>query len=100
MKNEKIIFVSTHENVNFEKKYQSHFSSEKRPGRSSVEITLLADLQCVEVKNENDRVIIPLVNIAFLKLESKISKEKAEADKKEAAKPKNNPKLNPIKKPK
>ena len=51
MLNQKIVFVRTHENVNFEKIYQNHFSTEPRPGRSQVKIDLIPEIQCVQISN-------------------------------------------------
>lgn len=100
MLDKKIVFVRTHENVNFEKTYQNHFSTEKRPGRSQVQINLIPELQCVQIHNDQDSVVVPLVNIAFLKLEGKLIIDSRKAAAEEAAKPKSTIKSHQIKKPK
>ena len=95
----KIIFARTYENVQFQGKYQNHFSEDARPGHAAVSITLHEEINCIEVNSSTDSALIPLVNIAFMKLDSPLAETKRAEAAAEEAKPKNNPVLNTVKKP-
>ena len=99
MKNEKIIHMKVHQAVNFEKALVSYFSENPGPGRTGAKMTIVDNLQAVLVEGPTDRALVPFVNIAFMKLDSKASQEKEKADKKEAAKPKSTVKSHEIKRP-
>ena len=95
----KIINVRTHEAVTLGKKLDTNFTAYNRGNRKAVEIELLPELMAVQISSQEDCVIVPLVNIAFLKPETKYSRKKEEAAKKEAEKPKVNPKESKVSKP-
>ncbi len=95
----KIIHIKTHESVIFGKTQQQNFFNKDVPGRGRVEMVLKPEIACVEMKNEIDHVLIPVVNIAFMKLATEASKAKESAKAKEASKPKTNTKPSDIKKP-
>lgn len=99
MKNEKIIALRVHQSVVFNGTHVSNFTARGGAGKAPADMTILADMNCVLVEDKNDRALIPFVNIAYMKLESKRSIKKEEEKAKEAAKPKNNPKLNTVKRP-
>ncbi len=96
----KIIQVRTHESVNLDGKGNTNFSVEAYSNRPGYEIELIPELTSVQISSESDSVIVPLVNVAFMKTETKYSKAKYQAKEKEAKKPKNNPALNKVNRPK
>lgn len=98
MKNETIIHMRVHQAVNFEKCLVSYFSNVGAPGKSKAKMTIL-DSQCVLVEGPTDRVLVPFVNVAFMKLESKAALKKIKDDEREAAKPKSTLKSQDIKRP-
>ncbi len=95
----KIIHVRTHENVVLDGNLENNFMAINRNRRPSTKMQLIKELNCIEISSEKDSVLVPMVNIAFIKVESPYSLEKEAAAKAEAAKPKSNPKLNTVKKP-
>lgn len=86
LESSKIIHVKVHEAVNFEKALVTYFSTIGGPGRTAAKMTLLKDIQCILVEGPKDRAIVPLVNIAYIKIESDLSKEKEEKKKAELEK--------------
>ena len=99
MLKEKIVHMRVHQVVNFEGSLVSYFSSVGGPGRTAAKMTLLPEISCVLCEGPKDKALVPLVNVAFLKLESESFQKKQKEIKEEAAKPKNNPKLNKVSKP-
>lgn len=97
---DKIIEMRVHQAVKFEKSLVTYFTTEGGPGRASASMEILPELSCVLVNGPTDRALVPLVNIAFLKLESISSKAKSAAKKTEAEKVKSTLKASDIKKPK
>ena len=99
MKNETVVHMKVHQAVNFEKSLVSYFSAIGGPGRTAAKMTILGDSQCVLVEGPKDRVLVPFVNVAFMKLDSLATQEKKKADEKEAKKPKSSVKSQDIKRP-
>jgi len=95
----KITHIRTHENVVLNDKLENNFMNTDRNRRPATKMTLLQELNCVQLESGKDIALVPMVNIAFIKLESPFSIAKEEAIAKEAAKPKSNAALNKVKKP-
>lgn len=78
----KLVTIKTHESVSFGRKAHNHFYASSVPNRPLVELTLKKDINCVEVKDDKECVLIPLVNIAFMVADSasvqEIEEKKAE----------------------
>jgi hypothetical protein len=92
----KIVHVKTHEAVKFGNSQEFNFYNFATiPGRKTVDIVLNKELNCIELKTELDHVLIPMVNIAFMKLDNKAHQDKQEAKKK----PKPSSKPSDIKRP-
>lgn len=96
----KIIHVRTHENVILDGNLENNFMDTDRNRRPATTIELIKELNCVQISSNTDSALVPMVNIAFMKLESPYSVLKEEEAKAEAAKPKSNPSLNKVSKPK
>ena len=88
MKQEKIVHMRVHQAVNFEKTLESYFAADPGPGRKAANMTFMPEIQCVLVEGKIDKIIIPFVNIAFLKLETEAYKKIQEEKKEEVEKSK------------
>lgn len=62
----KIRAIRTYQSVIFDKKNESYFANLKLPNKVPTEITLLEKLNVVEVKNDNDHILIPLSNVSCI----------------------------------
>lgn len=100
LKKEKITQIRLHQALIFGGKQETWFSSEDVRGRVRVDFEFVPELQCIYVSNHSDKALVPLVNIAFMKLETEESKKKLEEVKAEQAKPKSTNKSHQIKRPK
>jgi len=68
--NETVTQIRTHQAVVFEKKQQNYFSITPTTGRTTVNIEFMPEIQAVIIHTEEDRALIPFVNIAYMKLET------------------------------
>ena len=75
---EKILQLRTHMGVRFEGTEVTFFTAVKATGKQLTKMKILPELQCVLCEGEKDRALIPFVNIAYMKLDSKLAEEKAE----------------------
>lgn len=96
---DKIILVHVHQAVRFGGSLATYFTSSPAPGKVFAEFKLRPDIFCVEIFNKDDRVLVPLVNVAAMHVESPRSVAKEEEKKKEAKKPKSTLRASDIKKP-
>lgn len=99
MKDEKIVALRVHQSVVFNGTHVSNFTERGSAGKAPADMTIVPELNCVLIEDRNDRALVPFVNIAYMKLNSKLHLEKEEFRKTEESKPKNNPKLNAVKRP-
>lgn len=99
MKKERITQIRLHQALIFGGKQETWFSSENVRGRIRVDFEIVPELQSIYVSNNTDKALVPLVNIAFMKLETVESKKKVEELNKEISKPKTNIKSKDIKRP-
>ena len=79
---EKILQLRVHQHVVFEGTHVSNFSDKLSAGKSKAIMTLRADLGGIIVESKKDRAFIPMVNIAYLKLDCPFLKKEREASSK------------------
>jgi len=96
----KIVQVRTHEDVMIDGKYVKNFKNIAHGTYKGYDMEIVEEYAAIQISTSTDIVIVPMVNIAFFKPESKFSKSKQAATEKEAKKPKNNPALNKVNRPK
>lgn len=99
IKKQKLTHMRVHQAVSFEKGLVSFFSSQGGPNRAAAKMTILENLQAVLCEGPTDKVLVPMVNVAFIKLETEAEKKKQKEAEKEANKPKSTLKAQDIKRP-
>lgn len=94
----KIRSIRVYQAVPFNRGVETFFSTDKRPNRPPVEITLNKELMSVEIKNDRDHILVPLTNVSVISLDSSVQQEKAKERETESKK-KTGMRASQIKKP-
>lgn len=77
-----IKMIRVYQAVNFDKKVVTYFTTSPVGPRPPVEIRIIKDLLSVEVKNDNDHILVPLTNVSVIVFDAPVH-QKREAQIKE-----------------
>lgn len=91
--------IRTYQSITFEKKQETFFTTIINGSRKIVELKVLPELMCVEVKSPEDHVLIPFTNISAIHLVTEKALAEAEAEVEEKKNRGGGVKLQDIKRP-
>lgn len=95
--NEKILFIRAYQDVKFEGKLQSFFTTKSTAHYRNVKISLVENIGAL-VESDKDSVIIPFTNISAINLDTEAKRESREAREADISKPAKAQKVSKIKK--
>lgn len=72
----KIVFLKVHEAVKLEGNLCTHFSNAEIRGKIKADMQLIPELMSVQISGSQDTILVPLVNIAYLQLETSYVNDK------------------------
>lgn len=86
MKNESVVAISLHQAVRFDGQLVTNFTDMNTRYKHRAKMTIVPELSCMLIESESDRALVPFVNIAYIKLDSKSHQEQQQFAEKEATK--------------
>lgn len=71
-----IKMIRVYQAVNFNKKVETYFTTSEVGPKPPVEVNIIKDLLSVEVKNDQDHILIPLTNVSVIVFDAPVHQKR------------------------